>query len=100
MKSRCAMGGLAAAALAGWGLLWVGGSAAPVRQAPPAGSSSGPTPASLGFAGAGSCSGVNCHGRTEPLKDDQAITRQNEYTLCLTYDKHTRAYDVLKGKRA
>jgi hypothetical protein len=103
MTSRCALGGFAAAALVGWGLLWVNGRAAPERQAPPAGASTGPEPASLGFAGAGSCSGQGCHGRAEPVKapePDQASAQLNEYTFCLTYDKHTRAYQVLKEKRA
>ena len=97
MKARCAMG--VAAVLAGWGLLWIGGRAAPVRQ-PSAGVDSRPTPASLGFAGAGSCSGQGCHGRTDPVDDEKALSRRNEYTFCLTYDKHTRAYQVLTEKRA
>lgn len=98
MKARCAIG--VVAALAAWGLLWVGGNAAPVRQAPSSAAPSGPTPASLGFAGSGSCAGVNCHGRTEPVKDERAVSRQDEYTFCLSYDKHSRAYQVLTEKRA
>lgn len=98
MKSRYAMGTVVCTALAGWGLLWAWGSASPVRQPVPAAATSGISPASLGFAGAGGCSARACHGGTEPVKD--AVALQNEYSTFLAYDKHSRAYQALTEKRA
>ncbi len=58
------------------------------------------TPRALGFAGNSSCSARNCHGRSEPVQDKDAVSLRNESTTCVVYDKHTQAYEVLLGPRA
>jgi hypothetical protein len=55
-------------------------------------------PAAAQIAGRASCSGRGCHGRLEPSADSGI--QQNEFVTWLNYDKHARAFEVLKGERA
>jgi hypothetical protein len=50
------------------------------------------------IAGRSSCSGRACHGGFDAAAGGGA--QQNEFTTWLAFDKHARAFDVLKGDRA
>jgi len=47
------------------------------------------------YVGAGGCSAPACHGSVRPMT--QTRVWQNEYSIWVTQDKHSRAYSVLSG---
>lgn len=55
------------------------------------------TPSDTVHLGVASCAGNNCHGAVQPLKT--SYVQQNEYLIWKQKDKHSKAFDVLRGER-
>src|SRR5579862_321144 len=47
------------------------------------------------YTGPGSCSSTSCHGSIAPRTDNRV--RQNEYSVWIVRDKHSKAYQALTG---
>lgn len=52
-----------------------------------------PREASGQFTGPGSCSSTSCHGSVKPREESRVL--QNEYSIWIAKDKHSRAYQAL-----
>lgn len=48
------------------------------------------------YTGPGSCASTSCHGSVKPRTDTRVW--QNEYSLWVVKDKHSKAYDALTGR--
>ena len=55
-------------------------------------------PAMPQYVGAGGCSAPACHGSVRPMT--QTPVWQNEYSIWVTQDKHSHAYEALSGPTA
>jgi len=54
-------------------------------------------PAETGkYTGPGSCSSTSCHGSVKPRADNRIF--QNEYSIWVVKDKHSKAYEALTGQ--
>jgi Cytochrome c554 and c-prime len=47
------------------------------------------------YTGPGSCASTTCHGSVTPRSENRVL--QNEYSIWIVNDKHSRAYALLKG---
>ena len=47
------------------------------------------------YTGPGSCSSTSCHGSVKPRADSRIF--QNEYSIWIVSDKHSKAYTMLTG---
>jgi Cytochrome c554 and c-prime len=47
------------------------------------------------YTGPGSCASTSCHGSVLPRTENDVL--QNEYSIWIVQDKHSRAYDALTG---
>src|SRR5437016_8403313 len=47
------------------------------------------------YIGPGSCASTSCHGSVKPIGDSRIL--QNEYSIWIIQDKHSRAYQALTG---
>lgn len=54
-----------------------------------------PREASGQFTGPGSCSSTSCHGSVKPREESRVL--QNEYSVWIVKDKHSRAYQALSA---
>src|SRR5437899_6281787 len=48
------------------------------------------------YIGPGSCAATSCHGSVKPVADSRIL--QTEYTTWILKDKHSRAFQVLRGE--
>src|SRR5499425_2383492 len=48
------------------------------------------------YIGPGSCAATSCHGSVKPIAGSRIL--QNEYSTWILQDKHSRAYQALRGE--
>jgi Cytochrome c554 and c-prime len=63
--------------------------------AAPPNSPASPADAPHQYTGPGSCSSTSCHGSIAPRTDNRV--KQNEYSVWIVRDKHSKAYQALTG---
>ena len=61
-----------------------------------AGSSATDTNQPVKYIGPGSCAATSCHGSVKPVAGSRVL--QNEYSIWIVQDKHSRAYQALTGE--